>query len=492
MSSLAGALDPPSKDSYTYQDDAKMDATRTNQSDAEDNTGSQDDEEMEDLFGNDDVVQDNRSDEYVGSSLAPSRLDSERSPSPEREHRQALEYEEKDDHGEVAVVEAEVAFPNIPVPHSSDGNNWVIRMPNYVHVEPKPFEADYYYGPEQYEDFGGPGSQLSREKSAAVKLRVDNTLRWRWQSNARIIRWSDGSLSLRLGKELFDVHQATEAAPNSQASGSQTHLSQPLSQSQSQSDRPTDASKGQSLTYLVAQHKRAMVLQAEGVVAGQMTLRPTGMQSETHRQLARAVGQKHHKVARLRMAADPTMDPEKEIQELAKANAKKSKKKFDEGGSGRRKKSRGSRRRIADVWSDDDDEDDAAFAMGSDDEFATARASGGAERRKGGAGEEGEGKAGYQEDDFLVADYSSDDDGDRKKRRSEMDTMEDDPLDKLEEKLQAQEEAAKKRQRVDDESDAGDKMDVESEDEDEQAIRTVTAAPGRKRRVLDFDDDEEE
>lgn len=65
MSSLAGALDPPSKDSYTYQDDAKMDATRTNQSDAEDNTGSQDDEEMEDLFGNDDVVQDNRSDEYV-------------------------------------------------------------------------------------------------------------------------------------------------------------------------------------------------------------------------------------------------------------------------------------------------------------------------------------------------------------------------------------------------------------------------------------------
>lgn len=53
-------------------------------------------------------------------------------------------------------------------------------MPNYVHVEPKPFEADYYYGPEQYEDFGGPGSQLSREKSAAVKLRVDNTLRWRW------------------------------------------------------------------------------------------------------------------------------------------------------------------------------------------------------------------------------------------------------------------------------------------------------------------------
>ena len=50
--------------------------------------------------------------------------DSERLPSPERERRQALEYEEEEVPPELAieVKEAEVTFPNLPVPKSSDGD----------------------------------------------------------------------------------------------------------------------------------------------------------------------------------------------------------------------------------------------------------------------------------------------------------------------------------------------------------------------------------
>jgi RNA polymerase-associated protein LEO1 len=382
-------------------------------------------------------------------------------------------------------------------------------MPNYVRVDSKPFDRDYYYGPEEYEDFG-QSSQLNREKSMTIKLRVENTLRWRWvkdeagnytkQSNSRIIRWSDGSLSLRLGKELFDINQNVDTsasaprAPTAQASGSQ-------SQSQSQTDppvtpdvkpdrsadaavAPTTAPTGQGLTYLVAQHKRAQVLQAETLVTGYMTLRPTGMQSDVHRMLARAVGQKHNKVARLRMTADPTVDPEKTVQEMAKANAKKSKKRMEESG---RKRRRHTRQRNADIWSDDDDDEAAVYGAASDEEYDAQRSYAGSQRRKG----DEEHERAYQEDDFLVADDSSDDgrDGARKKR-SEEDRMEDDPLDKLEEKLQAQEEAAR-RQREADEGDADQRMDVESEDdEDEQAVRKV--APGRRKRALDFDDDEED
>lgn len=49
--------------------------------------------------------------------------DSERLPSPERERRRALEYEEEEIPAEMAVEvkEAQVAFPNIPLPRSSDG-----------------------------------------------------------------------------------------------------------------------------------------------------------------------------------------------------------------------------------------------------------------------------------------------------------------------------------------------------------------------------------
>lgn len=49
--------------------------------------------------------------------------ESERLTSPERERRQALEYEEEDMPQEIAVEvkEAEVSFPNLPVPRGTDG-----------------------------------------------------------------------------------------------------------------------------------------------------------------------------------------------------------------------------------------------------------------------------------------------------------------------------------------------------------------------------------
>ena len=50
-----------------------------------------------------------------------------------------------------------------------------------------------------------------------LKLKVENTIRWREvldefgdkkrESNTRLVRWSDGSLSLHLGSEIFDVYK---------------------------------------------------------------------------------------------------------------------------------------------------------------------------------------------------------------------------------------------------------------------------------------------
>ena len=46
---------------------------------------------------------------------------------------------------------------------------------------------------------------------------MENTIRWRQafdsegkaykESNARMVKWSDGSMSLHLGHEIFDVHK---------------------------------------------------------------------------------------------------------------------------------------------------------------------------------------------------------------------------------------------------------------------------------------------
>lgn len=52
-------------------------------------------------------------------------------------------------------------------------------MPNFVKVDAKPFHPDAYMGPEHDDDDSQQGETL-RERSMSIKLRVENTVRWRW------------------------------------------------------------------------------------------------------------------------------------------------------------------------------------------------------------------------------------------------------------------------------------------------------------------------
>jgi RNA polymerase-associated protein LEO1 len=111
-----------------------------------------------------------------------------------------LEYEEDEEPNPLIEhrLEASVSIPNIPLPKSSDGQvrvsegrhifpahilslpqHWVIRMPNFVKVDSKPFHPDTYVGPEHEEDFLGG----THERDMGIKLRVENTVRWRWAKN---------------------------------------------------------------------------------------------------------------------------------------------------------------------------------------------------------------------------------------------------------------------------------------------------------------------
>ncbi|PPR03191.1 hypothetical protein CVT26_008039 [Gymnopilus dilepis] len=520
MSSLAGALDDfsshqPKVESTSHvppSEDVDMNSEpQSTRIESEEEQDENHDEEMSDLFGNDNDVEVQRHARQAPASPTASGPDSERLPSPERERRHALEYEEEEAPPEIAieVKEAEVRFPNLPVPKSSDGANWVFRVPNYVKVDSKPFHPDTYIGPEHDEEElqGDSG----REKTMSIKLKVENTIRWRWtkdengqdkrESNARVIRWSDGSLSLRLGKELFDINQTidTSGSLSRQTIGGAPPLSQ--SQSQSQTQPIPVPGKSQGLTYLVAQHKRSQVLQSEAVITGYMSLRPTGMQTEIHRMLVKAVEQKHNKIAKLRMAPDPQFDPEREKLELMKQTAKKSKKRTDDGDAFGRRRRRASRRMDHDVmWSDDEDDHAGMYGGGSDDEY---------EDGLGGSPRKGKRKAGlgkaeedYQADDFVVAD--SDEEGDsggpsRKRAKETSEVEVEDELEKMEAKLERQAAAerkgrsgdAKKSKKDEDEDETEDEgagaMDVESEeDEEEFRVRRVTS-----KRAIAFDEEEE-
>lgn len=68
-------------------------------------------------------------------------------------------------------------------------------MPNFVKMDTKPFHPDTYLGPEEEEPMQ---AESLREKSMSIKLKVENTVRWRWvkDSNGIDVRADPPSLSL--------------------------------------------------------------------------------------------------------------------------------------------------------------------------------------------------------------------------------------------------------------------------------------------------------
>ena len=74
--------------------------------------------------------------------------------------------------------------------------NWVIRTPNYVTIDSKPFHPDTYIEPDQeYEETQGANA---KERSMTTKLKVENALRWRWTKDENGM-----DVSRRLATDLF-------------------------------------------------------------------------------------------------------------------------------------------------------------------------------------------------------------------------------------------------------------------------------------------------
>ncbi|PIO66750.1 Leo1-like protein, partial [Teladorsagia circumcincta] len=83
-----------------------------------------------------------------------------------------------------------------------------MKIPNFFSVAQKPFDPETY---EEDED----DDHVDDEGRNRLKLKAENTIRWRFaqdadgnvvkESNTRIVRWSDGTMSMVIGKEVFDV-----------------------------------------------------------------------------------------------------------------------------------------------------------------------------------------------------------------------------------------------------------------------------------------------
>ncbi|XP_055328006.1 RNA polymerase-associated protein LEO1-like [Paramacrobiotus metropolitanus] len=85
------------------------------------------------------------------------------------------------------------------------------KMPDFIKAESKPFDPEGY--DDEFEDYD---EDPPPEVQDAIRQKVKGTLRWRWstladgsrggpESNAKLVKWSDGSTSIVIGNEYFDA-----------------------------------------------------------------------------------------------------------------------------------------------------------------------------------------------------------------------------------------------------------------------------------------------
>lgn len=427
------------------------------------------------------------------------------------------------------------------------------RIPNFLRYVTQPFHPDTWDDEHEEQMLQDEGftSGFSHDAGAVSLLRTSNTIRWRYtdrvdddgakipESNARIVRWSDGTMSVQVGRELFDITQQTEAGKMTTSTGTSTpqpsqsqSMSQgpgPSTQAQSQQIRsmPMGASgsssrPAQSLSYLVVPHRREAVMESEGPIAGSLAFTPADTRSETHLRIAKAL--RFQKTARVvatdagEGARDPELEKariEKELKDAEKRRIRERQRadrksgKLDDDTFDFDSRRRGGRpavsaRKMAsgprntDYWSDESE----AASVEADANEERAGPGRGLRQTRGDAKRAAAGRYADEDDGFIVNDEDDEDEDDegysRKKSRSAYDDdamqVDDEPdaMEIAEAKIEEQERARKKAA-------VGANAPVYSDDdadgEDDKA-RTAPAAEDvsssiKKKRIIESDDEDE-
>ncbi|XP_053449105.1 RNA polymerase-associated protein LEO1-like [Nycticebus coucang] len=189
-------------------------------------------------------------------------------------HGGSQDQEEEEPISETTI---EIEIPRI---NSDLGNDlYFVKLPKFLSIEPKPFD------PQSYEDEFEDEKILDEEDRTRLRLKVENTIRWRVrrdekgnkvkESNTRIVKWSDGSMSLHLGKEVFDVYKAP-------LQGNCNHLFV----------------------------REDTGLQGQTIFKSKLTFRPHSTDSATHKKMTLPLANRNSKKQKIRILPIAGCDPE--------------------------------------------------------------------------------------------------------------------------------------------------------------------------------------
>ncbi|RKP01855.1 hypothetical protein CXG81DRAFT_25487 [Caulochytrium protostelioides] len=246
------------------------------------------------------------------------------------------------DDGEKTVAKAEaivkpVTLTALPKSDPTRSSVYLARLPRLCTAYPAPFD------PAVPETYGQAADAAANDPDGADATRAahpGNLLLWRYvrmpdgsyrqQSNAKIIRWSDGSQSLQVGTVMYQI--MTHASHGHQYT---VHTHAP----------PPGAPPG-----------TPPVLETHARVQQTMAFQPPSMDSEAHRALTRAVAEAHQKTVRIK-ATVTRVDPERAKAAAEKLQSEKARIQRRKAASERSASERHARALAHDGFDDDSDSD---------------------------------------------------------------------------------------------------------------------------------------
>ncbi|KAJ0238147.1 Protein LEO1 [Hirschfeldia incana] len=172
----------------------------------------------------------------------------------------------------------EVGVPFRPPPTDPEKMN-MIKVSNIMGIDPKPFDAKTFVEEDTFER-DEPGGKMR------IRL-ANNIVRHRFvkgrdgktysESNARFVRWSDGSLQLLIGNEVLDI---------------------------------TEQDARQDQNHLLVKHEKG-ILQSQGKIMKKMRFIPSSLTSNSHRLLTALVDSRQKKDFKVKNCVTD-IDPERE------------------------------------------------------------------------------------------------------------------------------------------------------------------------------------
>ena len=152
---------------------------------------------------------------------------------------------------------------------------YILKQPTFLRIDPKVFTLDGFQPPTSGHHTDAPASNFLASQTA------NTTIRWRRdpndlkmiQSNARIIRWSDGSLTLQIGSDPMEQYDL----PGKPLAPPQAHPVKPTPTSLKgvQAKNATYDARLDSHTYLVSVHNEVGFAQITNHVTASLVVQST-------------------------------------------------------------------------------------------------------------------------------------------------------------------------------------------------------------------------